>query len=288
VLAVGRAAYFGSLALPPGCIFFCQNSLYTNFMYLLYLDDSGSAGNVNEEYLVLGGICVFEPQVNYITTELDAIAQRIQPSNPDGVEFHASAIWAGRVPPFDAMSREERRAIIKEVLRVFASSYRWAKAFACAVHKPSYPNHDPMEIAFEDLCSRFDMMLGRLRDEATSHKGLIILDESTYETTLQRLARDFRTLGTRWNNVIRNIVDVPLFVDSQASRCVQVADHVAYAVFRRFESGDTNYLDPILSRFDYDGRIFHGLSHKHAQRMPGCMCPACLSRREVQIQAQLA
>lgn len=86
-----------------------------------------------------------------------------------------------------------------------------------------------MEIAFEDLCSRFDIMLRR---QPGNHRGLIILDESTYETTLQGLARDFRTLGTRWN-VIRNIVEVPLFVDSKASRCVQIADHVAYAVYRR-------------------------------------------------------
>ena len=252
-------------------------------MYLLYLDDSGSAGNANEEYLVLGGICIFEPQVNYFTSELDSIAERIQPTDPDAVEFHASAIFSGRIPPWNTMTREERRRAIKEVLTVFSQSYRWAKAFACAVHKPSYPNHDPMEIAFEDLCSRFDMMLSRVREEGgVAHKGLIVLDESTYETTLQRLARDFRKLGTRWNTVIRHIVDVPLFVDSQASRCVQVADHVAYAVFRRFEAGDTNYLDIILSRFDYDGRVFHGLSHKHGQRMPNCVCPACLSRREAQ------
>lgn len=249
-------------------------------MYLLYLDDSGSAGNANEEYLVLGGICIFEPQVIFITSALDNIANRIYPTNPDSVEFHASAVYAGRQPPFDMMSKDERRGIIKEVLQVFSDSYRTAKAFACAVHKPSYPHRDPMEIAFEDLCSRFDMMLGRLRDEQVSHKGIIILDESTYETTLQRLAKNFRTLGTRWNTVLRNIVEVPLFVDSQASRCVQMADHVAYSVFRRYESGDTKYLDIVLSRFDYDGRVFHGLSHKHAQRMTGCVCPACLSRRE--------
>jgi hypothetical protein len=104
-----------------------------------------------------------------------------------------------------------------------------------------------MEIAFEDLSSRFDLMLGRV---ATAHRGenqrgLIILDESTYETTLQRLARDFRLHGTRWNN-IRHIAEVPLFVDSRASRCVQVGDHVAYAVFRRCEYSDTSFLDIII------------------------------------------
>jgi hypothetical protein len=91
------------------------------------------------------------------------------------------------------------------------------------------------------------------------------------------MARKFRTLGTQWN-VIRNVVDVPLFVDSKASRCIQVADHVAYSVFRRYEHGDTNYLDIILSRFEFDGRIIHGLCHK-ILGVSNCMCHACFSRR---------
>jgi hypothetical protein len=249
-------------------------------MYLLYLDDSGSTSNANEEYLVLGGICVFERQANYFTQALDAIAHRVHPNDPHAVEFHASAIWAGRGIPWDSIKdKEERKAIIKEVLHVFANSYEWARAFACVVHKASYPGQDPMEIAFEDLCSRFDLLLWRLRNSGDQQKGLIILDESTYETTLQNLARDFRTLGTRWN-VIHNIADVPLFVDSRASRCVQVADHVAYAVFRHYHAGDTNYLNIILNRFDYDGRVLHGLCHK-AAKQPACLCPACLSRRSL-------
>jgi hypothetical protein len=55
---------------------------------------------------------------------------------------------------------------------------------------------------------------------------LVILDESAHETTLQAMARDFRTLGTEWG-VIRNLADTPLFLDSRASRVVQLADHVS-------------------------------------------------------------
>lgn len=43
-------------------------------MHLLYLDDSGSAGNPTEEYLVLGGVSVFEAQADWITLELDKLA----------------------------------------------------------------------------------------------------------------------------------------------------------------------------------------------------------------------
>lgn len=244
-------------------------------MYLLYLDDSGSAGNTPEDHLVLGEISLLENQVGHITQELDRIARELNPSDPDAVEFHASDIYAGRQEPWKSLSRDARRNVIKQVLCVLADSYGSANAFACAVHKSSYPSRDPMEMAFEDLCSRFDIFLRRKRDEGENHRGLIILDDSTYETTLQQLARKFRSVGTQWN-VIRNIADVPLFVDSRASRCVQLADHVAYAVFRRYNSGDTNYLDVVLSRFDCVNKVLHGLCHKRLG--PPCPCPACMCR----------
>lgn len=40
-------------------------------MYLLYLDDAGSPGNAAEEYFVLGGICVFEAQVDWFSREVN-------------------------------------------------------------------------------------------------------------------------------------------------------------------------------------------------------------------------
>lgn len=241
-------------------------------MFLLYLDDSGSADNPREEFLVLGGVCVWERQVSYFTRELDTIANRIRPGNPGSIEFHASEIFSGREEPWKSMDKDQRRAVIKEVLGVLANAYDSACGFACAVHKKSYQPRHPMEIAFEDLCSRFDKFLQRKNE-----KGLIILDESTHETTLLRMAHDFRRLGTQWN-AIRNIVDAPFFVTSRAFRCVQVADHVAYSVFRRYEAKDTNYLDIVLSRFDSDGKVIHGLRHVQAG-LANCMCPSCLSRR---------
>lgn len=248
-------------------------------MYLLYLDDAGSPPNPGEEYFVLGGVSVFERQVHWLSRELDLLAQSVEPANPEAVEFHASAIFGGRSAPWSSMrSRDDRRNVIRYVLRTLANSHPSTQAFACAVHKASFPGRDPIEIAFEQLCSRFDLQLKRIYNtEDNPQRGLLILDESSHETTLQSMARDFRSLGTRWG-VLRNIVEVPLFVDSRASRLVQLADHVAYAVFRRYEAGDTSYLDPILSRFDAEDGKLHGLVHMQTAD-PHCMCPACMSRR---------
>ena len=183
-------------------------------MHLLYLDDSGSVGNVNEQYLVLGGVSVFEAQSHWITRELDKLAESLDPANPHAVEFHASETYARRSRPWKGLSQGEARGMIKSVLGVLANAFDTARAFACVVHKPSFSGRDPMEIAFEDLCSRFDQYLLRLRNSGDSQRGLVIIDKSTYETTLQRMSVQFRTLGTQWG-VIRHLADTPLFVDSK-------------------------------------------------------------------------
>jgi hypothetical protein len=249
-------------------------------MHLLYLDDAGSTANSNEEYFVLAGVSVFEAQTSWFTQELDRLAQSINPANPNQVEFHASEIFSRRTAPWNSMSREDAQGVIKAVLQVLARSYDSARVFACAVHKASYPGRDPVELAFEDLCSRFDIYLSRLRAAGDRQQGLLILDKSTYETTLQTLARNFQTLGTQWG-VIRNLADTPFFVDSRASKLVQLADHVAYAVFRRYNARDTQYFDIFAAKFDATDGVIHGLAHKQTIE-PVCMCPACLSRRVYQ------
>ncbi|HUO07178.1 MAG TPA: DUF3800 domain-containing protein [Phycisphaerae bacterium] len=246
-------------------------------MYLLYLDDSGSAKNTREEYLVLGGISVFERQVHWISQELDKLAAEILPSDPKSVEFHASEIFSGRVPPWNGMDKTARRDVIKKVLQVLQLAHHTTHAFGCAVHKASYPTSDPMKIAFEELCHRFDLQLKRMYNLGDKQRGIIILDKSTHETTLQDMTRDFRTLGTQWG-VVQNLADVPLFVDSKASRIVQLADHVSYALFRAYEAADFSYLNIVLNRFDEDGGRLHGLCHKQTNTS-NCMCQACMSRR---------
>jgi len=121
-------------------------------MFLLYLDDSGSAKNPREEYLVLGGVCVSEHQVNDLTHALEALAAKYDADDPDSVEFHASDIFSGRNKPWAGMrERKEKSRVLKEVLGVFNAANAPACALGCAVHKASYPDHDPMELAFSEL-----------------------------------------------------------------------------------------------------------------------------------------
>jgi hypothetical protein len=55
------------------------------------------------------------------------------------------------------------------------------------------------------------------------------------------------------------LAEVPLFLDSKASRLIQLADLVAYAVFRNYERTDSQFYDVIRDRFDREGGVIHGL-----------------------------
>ena len=108
------------------------------------------------------------------------------------------------------------------------------------INKSAVSPRDPVEVAFEQLASRFDKYLMRLHRNRDTQRGIIIFDKSTYETTIQSLATDFRTIGYTWG-VISNLSEVPLFLDSKASRLIQLADLTAYAIFRNFEKGDNRF-----------------------------------------------
>jgi hypothetical protein len=199
-------------------------------MYLLYLDDAGSPGSPGEDYFVLGGISVYEAQVDWFGRELDKLASPFD-NSPEDVEFHAPSIFSRRPPPWKSIGIDGARGVIESVLKVAEASYETIGLFACAIQKKSFPHYEPLELAFEDLCQRFDYFLSRRRQQGDQQRGMIILDRTTRETSLQRLSREFRKVGTRWGP-LKNIADTPFFVDSKASRLVQLADHVAYAVFR--------------------------------------------------------
>jgi hypothetical protein len=189
-------------------------------------------------------------------------------------------MYAGKTAPWKGVaSRDSRNTMIAGALEVLCRASKSVRAFGVAVEKKAAPN--PVEYAFEELCNRFDLFLSRHyqsrggRDE-DKQRGLIVMDQSHYEQPLQALARDFRVSGTRWGHM-RNIAEVPLFVDSRASRLIQLADLIAFSMWRKYEHQDGRFFDPIISRFDADGGDIHGLVHYRAMGKD-CYCPACLSR----------
>ncbi|MCX7890361.1 MAG: DUF3800 domain-containing protein [Rhodobacteraceae bacterium] len=246
-------------------------------MYLLYVDDAGSAGNHEERHFVLGGVALFERHVEHLERAMDKVATNTQLADPSSLEFHGNQLLPGSKRWRAIRGIERRRTILADALRAGNELRgKWA-VFGVVVHKAAVSPRDPVEFAFEQLCSRFDYFLGRQVRDGKAERGLIILDKSTLETRLQDLASAFRREGHSWGK-LRRVVDVPFFVDSRATRAIPYADLVTYALWRKFEKDDSAFFEVIRDRFDTHGGIVHGLLHERYAEA-ACDCPYCLSRR---------
>jgi len=246
-------------------------------MKFLYLDDSGSTNDPNQEYVVLGGVCVSDYSIRWLSFELEKLASQIAPNCPEKVEFHAVDIFAGNEYPWtNYPKKSDRIEIIKKVLHTLDTAYDSISTFAIAIEKKVYKNDDPMLKAYESISQTFNNHLEF--DCNPPEKGMIIIDNTSYETGLQNLAAEIRKTGNKIGQYNKSIIEIPLFVDSKVSRLVQLADHIAYAVFRRYNAGDINYFNVIENRFLIKDGVMRSLSHLCVAYY-SCMCPACLTRR---------
>lgn len=252
-LAVKRSGLFGpwEQGLP------LTDSFWGTELYLLYVDESGGVYQADQGYFVLAGLCVFERQGYWLAQKLDEIAARFDPADPVSVELHGSPMFGGR-KKWRHHPKADRHRALEDALGVLQASHPSNRIFASVVRRAAISPQDPVIHAFEQLASRFDYYLQRLHRSGDTHRGLIIFDKSTYETTIQNLATDFRIVGHSWG-VIRNLAEVPLFLDSRASRLIQLADIIAYSIYRSFEHGDHGLYSIIENRFDSEGGAVHGL-----------------------------
>ncbi len=253
-------------------------------MYIIYLDESGTHSEAR--YFVLAGLAVFEQETHYLAQSLDALQSRYLPDTSVRVPFRASSLRAqsGRIPPpFDSLTWQERQSLISEIYGVIANSK--ARLFAIVMEK-TFTDGDPYERGFEEVISRFDLMLRNVsKDTGDRQGGLVIVAESSYRENLELLAERIATEGHRWGET-RNLADIPYFAPAKSTRLLQLADFVANAVFGRYEYGYTRNFDRIVSRFDQDENQINGLVHR-SREFQNCYCPACLSRRQNPRVAQL-
>ena len=159
------------------------------------------------------------------------------------------------------MSTIDREQIIKDALiaGVVSRQGSGVRLFACVVEKAALHGKDPVHYCFEQLAMRFDLFLQRCYTKyGDAQRGLMLFDESSTERRIQTLAREFKNNGHAYGKT-RNYAEVPVFLDSKATRLIQLADLVAYSIFRHYEHGDSQYFDLFKDKFDQEGGVQHGL-----------------------------
>jgi len=207
-------------------------------MHLLYLDESGSVADAGQRYFVLAGLSVFERSTHWIEQELNQIALRFapDPNHPYDIELHASPMRNGRAG-WRAHPVASRLQALKDALASVPRHHpRDVRLFAAVLCKQNFSGQDIAQEAFTQVCSRFDLFLMRLyHNRSDKQRGLILFDKSSTEARIQTLARDFKYSGNQYG-LIRNYAEVPVFLDSRASRLIQLSDADSVCALQAFRA----------------------------------------------------
>ena len=252
-------------------------------LYLCFVDESGTHGG--SPVLVVGGIIIHEEDAWHLQQRLDSfLFRKLHPLGHDHTDFELHATEIRRGAKQWANVREPDRH------RILMGAYAALAGYAPV--NPALPwrligavmEQDPGRQrlrAYELLTKKFDDFVERMSRAGQQQRGLIVHDRSSVEGTLQSWTHQWRVASSSLGR-LRNLVDVPLFADSRASRALQAADLVAYALFRCYSKpsgrGDDRYIRRLWSQFDADNGRMHGLIH-HSSYFGRCRCPACSSRR---------
>jgi hypothetical protein len=119
------------------------------------------------------------------------------------------------------------------------------------------------------VVTRYHHFLVRLGVDA----GILVQDQNeTSERRLTQLVRRFHRHGGTWATFTR-LVETPLFVNSELTAMVQLADLCSYATRRFFENSETDLFDRIYGRFDVSGGKTVGLRHYTGSQQ--CRCRVC-------------
>jgi Protein of unknown function (DUF3800) len=270
-------------------------------MYLLFADESGTHGGSHA--FVVGGIAVHEHDAQNLQRSLASVVEPYALAahlSPEDLELHATVMRNTNPPgsskksksvsPWALVPRQDR-------LNCLAEAYKRIANF-----KPSDPNlpvtlfgvvldfhfHsslptvDREKLAYEVILNKFDVMLKRQRQGAhNSNRGLVIHDRRVVaERDIQEWTREWqKAAGTIGQ--LRNMADVPLFADSRASRLIQAADLVSYALYRHYDPGKRNrdYIEKLWPVFDSAAGAMHGCVHFTPSFGSGsCQCKPCQSR----------
>jgi hypothetical protein len=171
------------------------------------------------------------------------------------------------------LTMAERRQAVTDIAELI-SAWGAVRLFAECIDKvhfdPAIANTTVHEQAFEQVVSRFERFLQNIQ----SGFGLLIHDNN--QTVAKRhteLMKAFLRRGTLWTQV-EYVIETPMFVDSQLTSMVQLADLCAYAIRRYLENSETKLFDLVFQRADRIGSTSVGVRHFTSQ---GCSCKICMS-----------
>lgn len=179
-----------------------------------------------------------------------------------------------RISNYTHLTLKERRQAIYDIAELI-SKWDVVRLFAECIDTDNFdPTRNPRSIneqAFEEIVSRFEYYL-QTSQFHTPHHGLIIHDNNdSVAKSHSELMESFLSHGTLWTH-ISHIIETPMFVDSELTYMIQMADICAYAIRRYLENSEDELFDLVFQRAFRHGKNVMSVRHftPHA-----CTCKIC-------------
>ncbi len=174
------------------------------------------------------------------------------------------------------LTLQERRQVITEIAKLI-SSWDDVRLFAECIDKgffdPARSRRTIEEQAFEQIVSRFEHFL-KANHPRDPHYGLIIHDNNqSVAEKHSKLMKTFLSDGTLWTH-IDYVIETPMFVDSELTYMVQMADLCAYAIRRYIENSESQLFNLVFQRAQKRGN--RTVSVRHFTKN-SCTCTICRS-----------
>ena len=179
------------------------------------------------------------------------------------------------------LTRDERIALIQEIADKIGN-WQFARIFAEGVDKTHFnptAKHTVDEMALEQIVSRFERYMTKKDKDVKPINiyGALIHDNNlTVAKRHTLLMQQFHRKGTLWTS-IDHIIETPLFVNSELTSMVQLADLCSYVIRRFFELNEKDLFDRIKKRFDKHNGKLVGIRHYTCDT---CACDVCMERRD--------
>jgi len=239
-------------------------------MYFFYVDESGTLDptaqgqradgtQFDKDHLyVLAAVSLYEGRwnrfdraINSKKRELIDVLRQSPLNTPqlDLLDCEIKSTWLrilkqreAKSPFLASLTNDDRTAIVNLYYEQLKNHYM--RVFAVVIdkrHLYSYMDASKMHRkAWELLLEPIEQFLS---EEHGKHHGAMVADDVSKQHNRRLAAKHqyFQMAGTSSGKRLRHIIELPLFVPSELSNGVQLADLVAYNVFRCFRSEDPGY-----------------------------------------------
>lgn len=203
----------------------------------------------------------------------------------EGKKLRNAVVERKNTAAYVHLTHAERIAVVKKISEKVAA-WQDLRLFGGAINRAWFhktPRRLGMfEFAFDNIVNRFQSFLtnrakflqnGGRAAEAKDCIGMLIEDNNaTISAKVTLLMRRFHKDGTMFGAIDR-IIETPLFVDSELTCMIQVADIAAYSIRRFLDNNETDLFNLFYQRVDRARETPVGLRHFTD---PGCLCRICL------------